>query len=72
MISRSDMRMLITAAKRGNDTPVEQQIRAFADVREVLNSADSTERECETALATINDMEAAGWVEHTISENVLR
>jgi hypothetical protein len=63
MISRGDMRMLMQAARNGWDTPNERQYKAFADCREVLNSAEATERECETALAAVNTFEEAGWIE---------
>jgi hypothetical protein len=55
--------MLMQAARNGWDTPDARQAKAFADCREVLNSADATERETETALAAINAFEAAGWIE---------
>lgn len=63
MISRSDMRMLIRAAKGGWDTSTEKQAEAFANCRKILRSADSNERATETALAAIQAFEAAGWVE---------
>ncbi len=63
MISRSDMRQLMQAARNNWDVPADRQAKAFADVREVLNSPDASEREMETALAAINAFEAAGWVE---------
>jgi hypothetical protein len=67
MISRSDMRMLITSAKKGWDVPAERQAKAFADVREVLNSPESNERATETALDAIKAFEAAGWTENVES-----
>ncbi len=64
MISRSDMRMLIASAKKGWDVSAKAQAKAFADVREVLNSPEANERTTETALEALAAFQAAGWSEN--------
>ena len=70
MLSRRDLRMLATAARRGYDTPVDRRRKAVQDVQDVLNSAEAGERLVETARATKNVLEEAGWV--AAAENVVQ
>ena len=61
MISRSDLRMIISAAKKGWMPDRDKRQLYFAQVRQALNSADANERLTETALAAQNAMQDAGW-----------
>jgi hypothetical protein len=61
MLSRSEMRMHAQAARNGWETPVERRRQAVRDVQAVLDSADASERETETARSTMTALEEAGW-----------
>jgi hypothetical protein len=61
MVSRTQLRDYQRAARQGWDTPDGERRRAVTEVREVINSTATTDREKRTAREVLHDLERAGW-----------
>ena len=61
MISRTEMRTLIRAARGGWGTPEAEQQRAVEAVQETLDNPETSNAKRQTALQTMAAFRAAGW-----------
>ena len=61
MVSRTQMRDYQRAARQEWGSPTVMRRRAVANVQEVIDSPNATDREKRTAREVMRDLELAGW-----------
>jgi len=64
-MTRSDMRILIRAARQHWPTPTEKRRQAVRRVQQILDDPETTNVHRATALQTMSVFKAAGWMEAT-------